>query len=1331
MRSRFQFSRRAAAAIIVTGCLGIAGFLWAQAPARPTPPKPNESTDPILRAFEFRSIGPAVMMGRVDDIQGSEKDPMLLYVGFATGGLWKSTDGGQTWAAIDDFAPVLAINCLVMDPNDPNTIYACTGEQTQNWRGAGIYKTTDGGASWTQLQATATPDFYFVNNIAIGSANTAHLYAATNTGLWASMDGGNTWNLSLASPDGGPAATRTGGTTNGCFDTLVERGQANDVVFAVCHPLGSLTYAVFQNSNAAGTGSWSVVLSDPNMWYTVLAAAPSQPSTIYALAVTYATTGPYYRALLAVYRSITGGTAGSWSTQASQTTGRLNSAILSIDAAYNFGSAFCTESASNVDFNGQAGYNLAIAVDPLNPNTVWAAGVGLFRSDDGGVTWGYAFNANHPDQHGLVFDPAFDGVANQNLYSISDGGIYKTNAARGKTGTCVSTNSAVNWSSLDNGYVTTQFYHGVPYPGGAAFFGGTQDNGTLRGASATGPWSSIYGGDGGVSRLDPLNANTVYVEYVLGAFAKSTDGGFTYASAVNGIKEDSDNFPFIAWYVFDPNNSQRLYTGATQLWRTDNGMANWAAASAPIPLVNGQMDNIRSIAVSPYDANLVLFGSHFGNIFRNSSTLSAGATTVWNYTMPRAGNVARIEFDPNNPNTVYATYSTFDAAPGDNHVYRSTDGGVTWTGIDGAGANGLPDVPVETIAIDPADSTRLYLGTDVGVFASLDGGNTWVRDDDPFANVIVQNLVIDGSGGARTLYAFTYGRGVWSVPLPPAGTSAAACTYTVSPTSITASVAGGVYAINVSTGAGCGWASRTTAPVSAGTLQASLQPPARGVGNGQAFVTVAPASSSAPRAATYLVQNQSVTVTQPAAVGITAADEIASASVVPSLPYVGLTSNTLRTQNSVDPKHSCTGSADYQTAWVKFTAPQTGAEQVTLQGTGSGTAVVTAYPLTGSVIGAEMACATLTLDTVPPPQAIATVTFPVTAGGVYVLEFSTLAPSTTDTLYFGISQAPPVPYFAVSPPEAVVPPGGSRQFQPVIANLGNAGVRWQVSPQIGVVNLAGVYLAPPQVSTPVQVTLTAQSLGNSALQSTATVTVQSAAPVSLGTTAIANAASYQTGAVAPGEIVTIYGAAIGPASLTAAQLNSQGRISSNLGGTQVLFDNIPAALVYVTANQVSAIVPYEVAGQQTTQMSVVNNGQATASLSVPVTAVAPGLFTSHSSGSGPAAAVNQDYSINGPGAGAPAGSILSLYGTGEGQTSPGGINGRVANGVLPAPLAGVSVTIGNLNAPVQYAGAAPLSTAGLLQVNVQVPLALAPGTYPVVLTIGDQSSPAGVTVTVR
>ncbi len=189
--------------------------------------------------------------------------------------------------------------------------------------------------------------------------------------------------------------------------------------------------------------------------------------------------------------------------------------------------------------NGQAGYNLAVAVDPLDPNRVWVGGIGIFRSDDGGANWGYAYNGAHPDQHFLAFDPGFDGAGNQMLYEVSDGGVYQTTQARGQTGTCASPNSAVTWTPLNNGYQTTQFYHGVPYPGGGAYFGGTQDNGTLRGTDFNGPgqWASIFGGDGGVSRVDPVNISTAFVETPHAALARSSDGGITYQSAYNGLNE--------------------------------------------------------------------------------------------------------------------------------------------------------------------------------------------------------------------------------------------------------------------------------------------------------------------------------------------------------------------------------------------------------------------------------------------------------------------------------------------------------------------------------------------------------------------------------------------------------------------------------------------------------------------------------------------------------------------------------------------------------------------------------------------------------------------------
>ncbi len=1289
--------------------------------------------EPAATFGAWESLGPGNVGGRTRGLVIHPNNSSIMWVGGATGGVWKTSDGGRSWTPTTDFAPVLTVNSLVIDPNDPNTLYAGTGEQTQNWRGAGIFRTTDGGTTWAQIPATATSDFYFVNNIAVSRSASSHIYAATNSGIWATTDGGASWKLSLASTDGGPAPTLTGGATHGCFDVAMAAGQPADVVFAVCHPPGSLQYAIYRNADAAGAGTWTMVHSDPNMWYTVLAAAPSQPGTIYALSVTFDNSSVYAKGLLAVYRSTANGDPGTWVTRTSnRDTTRLNTAILSIDSAYSFFGSFCTARSPN--HNGQAGYNLALTVDPLDPNRVWAAGVGIFRSDDGGVNWGYAYTGDHPDQHFLAFDPGFNGAGNQVLYNVNDGGIYKTTQARGKTATCASMTSEVTWTTLNNGYGTTQFYHGVAYPGGAAYFGGTQDNGTVRGTDLRGPnqWGSIFGGDGGVSRMDPVNVNMLFVETPHGGIAKSGDGGLTYQNASNGLNEDPLNYPFIAYYVFDPANSLRMYVGGTRLWRSEDAAGHWGAVSVPVDQPDGVLDNIRSVAVSPADPGLVLFGMSRGRIFSNTTALAANETTVWSSTQPRPGNVSHLEFDPQRPSTVYATYTTFNSAPGDGHIYRSVDEGLTWTRIDGFGSTGLPDVPVETLLVDPDDSSRLYAGSDLGVFASFDGGNTWVRDDSPFANAITPTLSIERTGGTRYLYAFTYGRGVWRVPL--GGGNTASCTYSI-PAAVAADATGGTVAIKVTTPPRCAWS--VTPAGTASSSFASVQAPAYGVGSGKAFLTVPANRGTAARSMTVLVQNQLVAVTQPGAVSLAIGDELSRALVIPSVPLEGLGTNTALTQNAADPKHTCTGSADFKTGWLRHTASADAGLQVSAQGIrsdnsiGNSGIVVAVYSLNGDSPGIELGCATVSKDTAGPIRN-AIVRFPVTRGASYAIETGSLTGAASDNaqLFIGVGPAVPAPTFDVSPPEALVNPGQPRRFQAVTSNLPNRAVRWTVSPQVGVIAPDGTYTAP-QVTSPSNVTVTAQSLADSSLRAISRLTIQPPPPVSLAAPAVTNAASFQTGPVAPGEVVTIFGSGIGPAGTVTAQVNPQGRLASSLAGTQVLFDNIPAPLVYVTATQASAIVPYEVATQQTTQMVVVRNGQSTQPITLQVSAASPALFTAAASGSGQAAAVNQDGTLNGPQAGAPPGAIVALYATGEGQTNPGGVNGRLAASVVPQPSAPVSVKIGGVDAEVTYAGAAPQAVAGLLQVNVRIPPAVKPGLNSVVLTVGAASSRSDVTLTVR
>ncbi len=230
-------------------------------------------------------------------------------------------------------------------------------------------------------------------------------------------------------------------------------------------------------------------------------------------------------------------------------------------------------------------------------------------------------------------------------------------------------------------------------------------------------------------------------------------------------------------------------------------------------------------------------------------------------------------------------------------------------------------------------------------------------------------------------------------------------------------------------------------------------------------------------------------------------------------------------------------------------------------------------------------------------------------------------------------------------------------------------------------------------------------------------------------TSAGSAASLQAGPVAPGELVTIFGSNLGPQPAAELQLSASGFVSTQLAQTRVLFDGIPAPLLYAGSGQVSAVVPYAIAGRNSTQLVVTNGGQASAALTLSVTGSAPGLFTLDSTGQG--AILNQDGSVNGSSNPAARGSIITLYATGAGQTNPAGIDGLLANTVLPAPLLPVSVNIGGQPAQVLYAGAAPGLVAGVMQVNVRLPDGMSSGATAVILQVGTASSQPGVTVSVQ
>ena len=235
--------------------------------------------------------------------------------------------------------------------------------------------------------------------------------------------------------------------------------------------------------------------------------------------------------------------------------------------------------------------------------------------------------------------------------------------------------------------------------------------------------------------------------------------------------------------------------------------------------------------------------------------------------------------------------------------------------------------------------------------------------------------------------------------------------------------------------------------------------------------------------------------------------------------------------------------------------------------------------------------------------------------------------------------------------------------------------------------------------------------------------------VRLQTEGVLSAASLLAGPIAPGELVTLIGVAIGPPS---PQQSIASSTSTILGGTSVLFDGTPAPLLYASLNQINLVVPFEVYGKKTARLEIIDQGQTIATLPLPVGPAAPAIFTQDTTGFGPGAILNQDSSLNSPSNPAVRGSVVAIYATGFGQTNPPGVDGQITGEALAKPLLSASVQIGGVDAMVTYAGAAPGLIAGVMQVNVRVPAGAPVGpAIPIQLTAGQVSSPAGVTLSIR
>jgi hypothetical protein len=689
-----------------------------------------------LSAAAWEELGPSNIAGRVRSIAVHPTTPSTIFCGSVSGGLWKSVDSGASWAPIDDFLGNLSVSSIVFTPGAPSILYAGTGESFagDGIRGAGVLKSLDGGATWSILPSTATSDFWFVNRLSFTSDGAA-LLAATETGIWRSVDGGATFTKVFA------GTGNLGSRDVKCHPTLPNAVVADffDYDFA----LATWFHAIAYSANGGLT----------------FTQAPGTRSDSYSARIEVAWHGGY-----------TGGGGGCAYAMRNSASGEL---FRSVD-----GGATWTLVSSTSILGGTGWYYNALWVDPsdadANPldDVVLSGGLDMWRSTNGGATftkiteWFSWPSSPHADHHVVVAHPNFDGASNKTVYIGNDGGVYRTDDVYAAA-------TLSGWTPRNNGLAITQAYGASRCPLDGTIEMGTQDNGTLRYTTSGGPsgWITTFGGDGGFCASDPTDPSKSYGEYIYAQIFRSLDGGvsgdwidgkywtgsqyvwkappYRIDDAVIGAAE------FIAPFVMDPNAPKTLLVGGASLWRTIDADApttsttgpSWASIKGPL----ASNARITAIAVAATGSNVVWVGHSNGHVFSTTNGLAAAPTwTRRDLGSPNLPNrrVTRITIDPANASRVFVTFGGFNS----NNLWWTTDGGATWTA-----GTGMPAVPLRDVEIGLVDPAFLYVASEFGLLTSDDGGASWVAASDGPATVSIDELF--WSGGA--LYAATHGRGMF------------------------------------------------------------------------------------------------------------------------------------------------------------------------------------------------------------------------------------------------------------------------------------------------------------------------------------------------------------------------------------------------------------------------------------------------------------------------------------------------------------------------------------------------------------------------------------------
>lgn len=732
--------------IIFFICLCLASISFAQKKGAQEEETKKEDFSATYTGLAFRSIGPALMSGRISDIVIHPDNENVWYITAGSGGVWKTENAGTTWNSIFDGQKSFAIGCITLDPQNPEVVWVGTGENVGGRHisyGDGIYKSEDGGSSWKNMGLETSEH---LSKIIIHPTNSDIMWVASQGPLWSkggergvykSTDGGETWKQTLGD-DAWVGAT----------DMLIDPRNP-DVLYAATwqrhrtvagYMGGGPGTAIYKSTNGGET--WNKLsngLPSGNLGKIGLALSPQKPDVVYAAIELDRRSG-------GVYKSENQG--GSWT--------KMSDAVAGGTGPHYYQELFAS---------------------PHNFDELYLADNYMQVSYDGGKTFQRMNESEkHVDNHAVAFkknDPNYILVG-------CDGGLYE------------SFDRTKNWKFIDN-LPITQFYKIAVDDAEPFYFvyGGTQDNNTQGAPSRTdnshgirnADWFVVLGGDGHQPATEPGNPNIVYAQWQQGHLNRHdrSTGENINIQPQPELGEKTERFNWDAPILVSPHNPARLYHASQRVWKSEDRGDSWEPISGdlthnieriqtPFYGEKQKWDNawdiyamsnystITSLSESPKKEGLIYAGTDDGII---QVTEDGGAN--WRKVdfskmkgLPATAFVNDIKADLYDENVVYAVFDNHKYGDYQPYLYKSPDKGKTWVSI----SNNLPDrTLLWRIVQDHEKSDLMFLGTEFGVYFTLNGGQDWIKLKGGLPNISVRDLAIQKR--ENDLVAGTFGRGIY------------------------------------------------------------------------------------------------------------------------------------------------------------------------------------------------------------------------------------------------------------------------------------------------------------------------------------------------------------------------------------------------------------------------------------------------------------------------------------------------------------------------------------------------------------------------------------------